>query len=121
MLGRVDEFDSSREEWAQYEERLGHFFSANGIDEEERKRAVLLTVMGPATYKLLSNLMVPKKQGEVNYCDLVEALADYFNSVPSEIVQHFKFNSQLHRQGESVATFVAEMRALATTCKFDAS
>ena len=89
MLGRVDEFDSSREEWAQYEERLGHFFSANGIDEEEKKRAVLLEVMGSATYKLLSNLVAPKKPGEVNYSDLVEALVDHFNPVPSEIVQRF--------------------------------
>lgn len=44
-LGEVEEFDSTKEEWQQYEERLGHFFLANGIMEAEKKRAVLLTVI----------------------------------------------------------------------------
>ena len=30
-FGHIREFDSSKEEWLQYEERLGHFFVANGI------------------------------------------------------------------------------------------
>ena len=60
-LGKIDEFDSATEEWKQYEERLGHFFSANGIDRDEKKRAVLLTLSGPAMYKLLSNLIAPQK------------------------------------------------------------
>ena len=49
MIGKVEEFDSLREEWPQYEERLGHFFEANSITQNEKKRAVLLTVIGPTT------------------------------------------------------------------------
>ena len=50
--GKVDEFEVSKEEWAQYEERLTQFFSANDIDNAA-KRAVLLSVIGPTTYKVL--------------------------------------------------------------------
>ena len=59
-LGKVEEFNNSREDWPQYEERLGHFFTANGITEGQ-KRAVLLTVIGPSAYKVLRNLVSPKK------------------------------------------------------------
>ena len=38
-FGNLQEFDSSKEEWLQYEERLQHFFDANGIkDGEEASR-----------------------------------------------------------------------------------
>ena len=30
-LGRVEEFDSNKDDWQQYVERLEHFFVANGI------------------------------------------------------------------------------------------
>ena len=30
-LGRIEEFDSSWEEWPQYVERIEHFFAANSI------------------------------------------------------------------------------------------
>ena len=49
-LGRVD---GTRDDWLQYVERLEHFFSANGVDDADKKRSVLLTVIGAATYKTL--------------------------------------------------------------------
>ena len=107
MLGKIDKFDSATEEWKQYEECLGNLFSANGINRDEKKRAVLLTLIGPARYKLLRNLIAPQKPGEVEYSSLMKRLADHFSPTPSEIVQHFKFNSRSRRQGQSVATFVA--------------
>ena len=88
------------------------------IHTEERKRAVLLTLVSSATYDLISNVMAPKKPGDVKYDDLVKALADHYNPAPSEIVQQFKFNSRYRKAGESVATFVTELRAIATFCNF---
>ena len=42
-LGRVEDFDGNKDDWQQYVERLEHFFVANGIDGEEKKRAVFLS------------------------------------------------------------------------------
>ena len=86
-LGKVDEFDASKEEWPQYEERLTHFFQANDIDYAEKKRAVLLSVVGPATYKLLRSLLAPAKPGEKNYGELVATLLAHYSPPPSEIIQ----------------------------------
>ena len=100
-FGKVEEFDNARVDWSQYEERLGHFFTANGIIEEQ-KRAVLLTVIGPTTYKVLRNLISPKRRGEVGFSELLKMLAENFAPAPSEIVQRFKFHSSTETRGVCV-------------------
>ena len=117
-LGKIEEFDGGREEWPQYVERMGHFFTANAITDADKKRAVFLSVVGPATYKLLRSLVSPKKPGEKSYDELVQVLTAHYNPTPSETVQRFKFHSRFRKQGESVATFVAELRSLAEFCNF---
>ena len=97
-LGRVDEFDGTNDEWLQYVERLEHFFAANGIDDADKKLAVLLTVVGAATYKTLRNIVSPKKPGEKTY---VEIVAEHFKPTPSEIVERFKFHSRCRNTATS--------------------
>ena len=117
-LGRVEDFDGNKDDWQQYVERLEHFFVANGIDGAEKKRAVFLSVIGPSTYKTLRNLLSPDKPGDKSYASLVDTLSKHFKPAPSEIVERFRFNSRTRRPGESIATFVAELRALAEFCNF---
>ena len=118
ILGRVEEFDGSRDDWQEYVERMENFFIANGIDSAEQKRAVFLLVIGPSTYKTLRNLVSPEKPGEKAYEDLVAALSKHFKPAPSEIVERFKFHSRSRKPRESVVRFVVELRALAEFCNF---
>ena len=62
-IGRIEEFREDKEEWSQYAERLGHFFAANGITSNDKKRSVFLTVIGVKAYKQLRNLIAPAKPG----------------------------------------------------------
>jgi hypothetical protein len=41
-FGRLSEFNTENEEWQQYEERMGHYFAANKITDDDRKRAIFL-------------------------------------------------------------------------------
>ncbi|XP_061883310.1 uncharacterized protein K02A2.6-like isoform X1 [Entelurus aequoreus] len=118
--GTVGEFVEGHEDWTEYEERLGHFFSANGITEEDKKRSILLSACGAKTYKLIRNLATPRKPGEIPYDDLVTLVGNHHNPKPSVIVQRFKFHSYFRRQGQSVANFVAELRQLSEHCDFGA-
>ena len=63
LHGTVSAFDPSQEEWREYAERLVHYFVANCIEAEEKKRAILLTAVAPGTYRLLKTLASPKKLG----------------------------------------------------------
>ncbi|CAC5370715.1 unnamed protein product [Mytilus coruscus] len=86
--GKLDSFDES-EDWTQYVERMEHYFNANEIDEEDQKRDIFLSV-----------------------------LKDHRDSVPSEIIQRFKFNSRTRHSDESVRTFIAALRNLTEHCNY---
>lgn len=63
--GSVREFNPDQEDWVSYTERLTQSFVANGIsDEGDKRRAILLSSCGAATYQLIRNLMAPKKPTE---------------------------------------------------------
>ena len=51
-FSRILEFDDKLEDWIQYTKRLEHSFTANNIDDANKKRVILLTVIRPKAYKL---------------------------------------------------------------------
>ena len=94
---------------------------SNGITEAEKQRAVFLSVIGPSTYKTLRNLVSPAKPGDKSYTELVELFSKHYKPTPSEIVERFKFHSRFRKAGESVATYVSELRCLSEFCNFGAA
>ena len=79
VFGKIEEFDSSHKDWPEYMEMLGYFFDANGIVCAEKKRAVLLTLIGATTYKLLRSVVAPSKPAEKIYQELTAALTAHFS------------------------------------------
>jgi len=56
LIGQPAIFNPNSETWVQYSEGVAYFFQANGV-AEERKKAMLLSLMGPTAYKLLRSLI----------------------------------------------------------------
>ena len=66
--GNMETFDLERgNDWPMYTERMGQYFAANTIESEAKKRAVLLTCIGPKAYGLLRNLLAPTKPSATEY------------------------------------------------------
>ena len=118
FIGQPGAFDAAQESWTQYSERGEFFFQANGITDVSKKRATLLAIIGPSAYKLLRSLVAPTKPDEKTYDELVAAMAKHHNPAPSEIVQRYRFNSRSRKEGESVATYLSELRSLAEHCNY---
>ncbi len=97
--GNLEPFD---QDWSSYAEQLKFYFIANDVTNAVKKRAILLCNCGPKTQKLLKTL-VPGDLEATPYAQLTAALKDYFDPEPSAIVQRFKFNTRVRRQGESIA------------------
>ena len=116
--GGMAEFDSATEEWQAYEERLSQYFIANDVEDAAKRRAILLSVCGPRTYKLVKSLVSPQKPTDKTYAQLVETLTNHFNPAPAITVSRFKFNSRVRQSSENVAMFISELRQLATKCDF---
>ena len=56
LLGKIEQFDPTQEDWPQYAERLEQFFEVNGLtgeDKAAKRRATFLTVIRLRPYKLL--------------------------------------------------------------------
>ena len=78
MPGRIEEFDGSGD-WSHYVERIENFFVANGIEGDEKQRAVFLSVIGAPTYRILRNLLTQDKPSDKPYKDLLAALSQHFH------------------------------------------
>ena len=107
LFCRIDEFHDEAENWTQYHERLEQFCIANAIDED-KQRAVLLSVCGAKTYSLIRSLLAP-------ICEILER---HHCPRPSVIVQRYKFNMCVRKPGVSVASYVAELRKLSEYCDY---
>ena len=116
--GKVGTFNESIELWSSYIERLGHYFVANDVKDDTKKRAILLSSYGVGTYTIIRNLLAPDLPSTKSFDEIVEAAGKHFNPKPSSIVQRFRFNSRVRKEGESVADFVAQLRQLSEHCQF---
>ena len=65
--------------------------------------------------------MAPTAPSEKSYEDLVKVMSDHHSPPPSEIVQRFRFYTRFRKKGETVATYVSELRAIAQGCNFGES
>lgn len=115
--GRIDEYVEG-EDFTQYKERLEHYFKANDINVGAKKVSIFLSVVGAKTYALLRNLIAPDAPGDKTFAQLTEVLEKHFQPRQSEIVQRYKFNIRTRGPGETLNSFVAELRKLAQGCNF---
>ena len=119
--GTLSAFDPAMDEWTEYIERLQFYFTANGIKDDSKKRAVLLSSCGPATFRLLRSLVLPATLTEFSFSDLVSKMRAHREPRPSVIVQWYKFNSRQRLPSESIAEYVAALRKLAEFCNYGES
>ena len=94
VLGNIGEFVPEKEDWTQYATRLRYFFTMNSIIEESAKKAMLLTVVGPAVFRTLTSLVSPATVDDKTFKELTDMLEQYYSPKPSKIVQRFRFNTQ---------------------------
>ena len=116
--GKLEEFDSEKEEWQLYMERLDQYFLANGITDAAKQKAIFLSVCGSKTYSLLRGLVHPEKPGDKSLHDLQKVLTEHYTPRPTIIVERFKFHNRMRKEGESILDYIAELRKITEHCSF---
>lgn len=53
---KISGFNPGHEYWTSCAEQLGSYFAANQINDEAKKKAILLTIYGHSTFQLLKSL-----------------------------------------------------------------
>ncbi|KAL3194030.1 hypothetical protein MRX96_001939 [Rhipicephalus microplus] len=69
VVGKLDPFDPSTSEWAEYRERAELYFIVNDIPSD-KQTAVFLTCCGPETYSLLRGLLAPSRPTQAGLTEI---------------------------------------------------
>ena len=116
-IGKIESFDDTKENWETYVERVEQFFLANDIDDDH-KVPTLLSLIGGKTYTLLRDLLAPEKPATKSFQQIVTTLEEHLSPKPLEIAERFRFYKKNQHEGESILSYVGELRKLATHCNF---
>jgi hypothetical protein len=117
-IGQIEEFNPDTDKWDIYIERINTFFEANEIEDDSKKRAIFLTSFGVRGYTVLRNLCTPKKPAEEAWADIQKKLWTHFSPKTNPIVERRDFYKRDRVDGERVAAYLAQLRALADKCEF---
>ena len=116
-IGQMQEFIPANETVTAYLERFQLFVEANAIEDDKRV-PTLLTVIGSVHCTLLRGLVSPQLPKEKTYDELVEILKKHFDPEPIIIAERFHFYRRNQGQSESISDYLANLRRLASRCKF---
>ena len=121
-LGKIEEFHTTTGNIERYLERLEQYFEANGVavddDTSHKRRATLISVRGAKAYDVLSDLCSPASPSAKTYSELSTILKSHFAPKRLVIAERYRFHSCNQAPGETVSTFVANLKRLAATCNF---
>ncbi|KAL3221107.1 hypothetical protein MRX96_029618 [Rhipicephalus microplus] len=117
VVGKLDPFDPSTSEWAEYRERAELYFIANDIPSD-KQTAVFLTCCGPETYSLLRGLLAPSRPAQAGLTEIFTTLGKHYAPRVSEVVASFKFFSRHRKEGETVSDYIALLKKSAEDCNF---
>jgi len=90
ILGSLGEFHPAKDNISSYLERVQLYFEANTV-EDDRKVAVLLTLIGGKTYDTLRSLLAPTLPREKTFEELLGVLKKHFEPQPLVIAERFRF------------------------------
>jgi len=70
-FGTIKEYCPSSESWTEYIELFEFFLVENKVNGDAAKRATLLSVDGPHTFRILRSLLTSAKPGDT-HCDQID-------------------------------------------------
>ena len=130
-VGKVGEFDSSKETFKSYCDRMDMFFEANDLvvlggaanavadaAVVRKKRAIFLTEIGADSFTLVNDLLAPRSAKEVELNEITRVLKEHYNPAPLEIAESFHFGTRVRKEGESIADLTVALKKLSIHCNF---
>ena len=108
-IGQLSEFNSEIDSLTAYMERVLFFLEANEV-KKDKDVTILLSTIGARTHTVLRNLLVPESLRNKSCKELVDALKCHYELKPLVIAEQFKFHHHNQARGETVSSFIAELR-----------
>lgn len=110
-------FKEDDESFTSYKERLENFFEMRNAPPA-KKPLVLINSIEAKFYQLLSNATSPEKPNSKSYEELIGKLEEILCPEKNEVSEQHKFGMVKQTDGQSITTFVAELKKAALFCNF---
>lgn len=117
LIGNIPEFCCGVDDWNVYAERLDQFFEVNDIVDEKRS-ALLISVVGNDAYKTLRDLCHPSLPKTKPFDELCNLLKKQYSPQVSIFRERIKFYKAQQETYETVSQWYARLKTLSVDCKF---
>ena len=118
LFGGVESFDIINGDFDKYVERMEQYYVANDVEDDKKKVAIFITVVGKDAYTLLRSLLSPEKPNTKSFAEITKTLSEHFKPKRIIIAERYKFHERKQEIGESVNDFVAAIKKLSLHCEF---
>ena len=118
-FGTIGEFNPASGTISDYLDRFEFYINANDITQDDKKRDILITVIGASQFRLLKDLAAPKELKSLKFKDICALLRSHYEPKLPKYLYRAKFESRIRQQNESINDFIAALRNLAEPCQFE--
>ena len=101
--------------WERWVSRLENLYVGLKIENDDRRRALLLHYAGESVYDIYD---AEKGATEATYAATQQVLTTYFEPKKNKQMDVYKFRSYKQKECQSLDECVTELRKLAKSCKF---
>lgn len=112
MTGNVNE------NWKRFKQSFELYSLAIGLQNEERKIALLLTVAGRAALDVYNTFTFTEHE-EGKYDVVMKKFEDYCTPKKNETYERYVFRNRLQKESESIEQYVTDLRLKSQSCNFE--
>ena len=118
LVGSIEAYNPKSDDWSTYKGRLEFYLQINKITEAAMKQAAVLTLIGNAGFRMLTDVHFPNKLIDVTYDALTEDLDKAYGIKVSLMASRVRFGTVSQHEGQSIDEFIAELRHASMNCGF---
>ncbi|CAK1585814.1 unnamed protein product [Parnassius mnemosyne] len=121
--GPLPIFNHELQSWKIFKTRITQWFIANDINASNdaagvKRRAILLSAFADGTFKLASDLAVPKDLQQIPFEDILTILDTHFTPKQVGFSERHNFYAATQQPTESPSQWAARLRGLTVHCQF---
>ena len=126
-MATMEELDPTQciEDWLERFEALVEvnkvYVEADAADKPAKKRALLLSLIGPQCYRLLKSYLAPDLPSAKTYAEIKACLTTNLAPKTSAISEAYKLSQLKQETSETITVFMSRVKLCASKCNFGTS
>ena len=120
-VSQPDAFDFEQPgSWSKWIRKFNRYMTVSGLDEKPEPKQVdsLIYCMGEKAEDILDTFKL-SAEDQKKFNIVKESFDRHFSSTTSTVYERAKFNRRIQEPGESIDSFVTDLKILAKNCEFD--